>query len=151
MKDPLPPPVSSEETQRKPSRSSMCSPRPAGALVRAAMAMGARPAMAVTLPESHEVESDMALLRSMVDLLRENAAPSSGRWRHAGSCGWPWHRFSVPGPSAERSGQPASHHASVAPGPTQAILMPAPWLMLRRGLASAEVGYPPPALWYSGT
>jgi len=34
------------------------------------MAMGARPAIAVTLRESHEVESDMALLRSIVDLLR---------------------------------------------------------------------------------
>jgi hypothetical protein len=70
MTDPLPPSAPCGETERKPSRSSMCSPRPAGSLVRAAMAMGARPAIAVTLRESHEVESDMALLRSIVDLLR---------------------------------------------------------------------------------
>jgi hypothetical protein len=70
MKDPSPPSASSGEAERQPPRSSMCGPQPAGALVRAAMAMGARPAIAVTLRESHEVESDMALLRSIVDLLR---------------------------------------------------------------------------------
>ena len=70
MKDSSPASAPSGETAHKPPRSSMCGPQPAGALVRAAMAMGARPAIAVALRETHEVESDMALLRSIVDLLR---------------------------------------------------------------------------------
>jgi hypothetical protein len=47
-----------------------CEPRPAGALVRAAMALGARPAIRLTLRESDDVEGDIALLRSLADLLR---------------------------------------------------------------------------------
>jgi hypothetical protein len=48
----------------------MCGPQLAGTLVRTAVAMGARPAIGLTLRESHGVEGNIALLRSIVDLLR---------------------------------------------------------------------------------
>ncbi len=53
-----------------PGRAPSSPPPEAGALLRAAMAMGARPAGRITLRESDDVDGDISLLRSIVDLLR---------------------------------------------------------------------------------
>ncbi len=58
------------ETPPGPGASSTWQPRPASALVSMAMALGARPAVRLTLRESDDVEGDVALLRSIADLLR---------------------------------------------------------------------------------
>ncbi len=53
-----------------PGRAPSSPPPKAGALLRAAMAMGARPAIRITLRESDDVVGDISLLRSIVDLLQ---------------------------------------------------------------------------------